>query len=349
MEANQEVIIKVLSNKALETDEGIAHFQKEIDTMLQMRSDDIVRLLDVFWDRDYYYMVFPWFKSRDLGIWIRKNGPLKEDMAAYIFEKLVAAVGKLHREGIVHRLLQPAHVLIKEGCTPVLTGFAMCEKENIDALEQEKWQTSTGLAPECLVNGTYDGVFADIWSLGVILYTMVVGQDPFVNERHRTTIEQILHAAYTIPGNISPECAQLIERMLQIRPQNRITLGKIVSSKWIKRADRFISENIPNLKPEEDVCHLISIGQNSLCTDEDTMRSPDGIILHFTSESMKLIIANGGRRRSSGAFADSGPRHLPMVQMPRFAATIRRPSYFRPVVASSTMKPCDRILPILKA
>jgi len=89
--------------------------------------------------------------------------------------------------------------------------------------------TSLYLAPEVVLQSTYEGVGADIWSLGVCLYVMVTGEFPF------DSIANSLAEKYTIPTYLSPLCADLLSNILKVDTSKRFTMQQIRNHAWAKK------------------------------------------------------------------------------------------------------------------
>ena len=87
-------------------------------------------------------------------------------------------------------------------------------------------------APE-LINGKYyNGCSIDIWSCGVILYTLLTGTLPFNEKQTNKLYQKIRECKYVLPENITDSAKDLIFRMLQKNPLDRITIPEIKQHKW---------------------------------------------------------------------------------------------------------------------
>ena len=136
----------------------------------------------------------------------------------------------------MHRDLKPENILfIDSGMGKIkITDFGFGTHHN----EGEKLLTACGSlaysAPELLMEDEYDGRAVDIWSLGVILYMLVVGKFPFSEHNPSETITSILEGDYQIPENISSSCAALIRSMLKRDLDERSSLSAVMESEWLR-------------------------------------------------------------------------------------------------------------------
>lgn len=90
-------------------------------------------------------------------------------------------------------------------------------------------------APEMVAGKRYEGLPADIWSCGVILFAMVCGYLPFEDPKTNVLYKKILNADYTIPETISEECADLIRKILNTDPKARFTIADIKAHSWYQQ------------------------------------------------------------------------------------------------------------------
>jgi len=164
---------------------------------------------------------------------ITAKGRLDEPDAIGFLRQILSGVGYCHSLDICHRDLKPENILLTEDGQIKIADFGMA------ALHQtpgHKLETSCGsphyAAPEVVRGGAYKGDKTDIWSIGIILYAALAGRLPFDTEATgddlvRSLVPKIKRGVFTMPEDFSPEAADLIRRMLQVNPKDRITMGKI--------------------------------------------------------------------------------------------------------------------------
>lgn len=106
-----------------------------------------------------------------------------------------------------------------------------------DEIISEQCGTPAYLAPEIISDKGYRGFTVDIWSLGVLLYTMLQGTVPFKGKSLEDLHELIIQGNFQYPVNISTEGRDLIQRMLVVKPENRIPIPLILRHPWLRSLD----------------------------------------------------------------------------------------------------------------
>ncbi|KAK2952819.1 putative Cell cycle serine/threonine-protein kinase CDC5/MSD2 [Blattamonas nauphoetae] len=174
---------------------------------------------------------------------VRKHKRLTEAQARFYMLQLVPAIIYLHDNNVIHRDLKLGNIFLGTKDEIKVGDFGLAAKLTH---KRERRKTICGtpnyLAPEILTGGENGHSFeVDVWALGVILYTMVVGRPPFETANVKETYQRIKRCDYRIPKdyNISKECQELIQGILQVDVRNRMTLDEIQSSAWMRSADAY--------------------------------------------------------------------------------------------------------------
>jgi 5'-AMP-activated protein kinase catalytic alpha subunit len=157
-------------------------------------------------------------RGGELFDFIVSHKRVREKEAAKFLQQILSGVEYLHKIHICHRDLKPENLLMDDYNNIKIVDFGLSNTYKLD----EKLKTACGspcyAAPEMVAGKKYDGLPADIWSCGVILYAMVCGYLPFEDPKTNLLYKKILNAEYTIPDFVSPDCADLIKKILNTDP-----------------------------------------------------------------------------------------------------------------------------------
>ena len=99
---------------------------------------------------------------------------------------------------------------------------------------RERCGTPAYIAPEILKKLDYDGTLVDVWSAGVVLYTMIYGNFPFHGDSVEELEQLILIGKYNLSSEVSKEARDLLSRLLESNPSKRITISEIYSHPWMQ-------------------------------------------------------------------------------------------------------------------
>ena len=175
------------------------------------------------------YLVLEHVEGGELYDYISTNGALEEIEAVLYFRQIVSALACCHRFNICHRDLKPENILLDGNRNIKLADFGMA------ALQPDgHWlTTSCGsphyASPEIIYGLQYKGDKADIWSCGVILFAMLAGYLPFDGGDLKSTLNLVKIGEYVMPTGLSDEAQDLINRLLQLDPEKRITIPEILA------------------------------------------------------------------------------------------------------------------------
>ncbi|XP_056644216.1 tribbles homolog 2 [Diorhabda sublineata] len=203
----------------------------------------------------YLYLVFPKAHG-DLHSYVRTRKRLRESEARRLFKQIAETVQVCHENGIVLRDLKlRKFVFADQQRTELklesLEDAVVLEEPDSDWLH-DKRGCPAYVSPEILKAGAhYSGKAADMWSLGVILYTMLVGRYPFNDSEHASLFAKISRGHFVIPECLSARARCLIRSLLRREPSERITSEDILYHPWLAKEDKdWSSRACDQLVPE---------------------------------------------------------------------------------------------------
>ncbi|GAA3336581.1 hypothetical protein GCM10020358_09580 [Amorphoplanes nipponensis] len=219
--ADDELLRRRVAVKELGTPAGLnasRMLDAQLATMREARAaarlahPGVVGIYDVVWRPDRSWLVMEYVESRSLDAVLRADGPLPHREAARIGLDVLAALRAAHESGVLHRDVEPHHVLLAADGRVVLTGFG---------LAGEAERPAAFAAPE-RVRGDDAGAAADLWSLGATLYAAVEGRPPFARPTPAASVTALLTeppGPARFPGPLTP----IIDELLSKDPAGRPT------------------------------------------------------------------------------------------------------------------------------
>eukprot|EP01116_Phalansterium_solitarium_P023407 TRINITY_DN8183_c0_g1_i2.p1 TRINITY_DN8183_c0_g1~~TRINITY_DN8183_c0_g1_i2.p1 ORF type:complete len:789 (+),score=158.08 TRINITY_DN8183_c0_g1_i2:154-2520(+) len=216
---------------------------QEIEILSSCRHPNIVNLVEYF-DEDKIYLVTELKTGGELFDRILEKGSYKEPEARNVLKQIGVAVQYLHTHGIVHRDLKPENMLFDSMApdSPLcIADFGFARFIATNELLLTPCGTPGYVAPEIANAGHYDkGV--DMWSLGVIMYTLLCGFPPFFSEDDDELLEMVSTGEYSFPepfwDGISSEARELIGHLLQTDPTRRYTAEQFLQHPWFQMGTR---------------------------------------------------------------------------------------------------------------
>lgn len=224
--------------KTLKDPQNKKGIQREISILKLLEHPNIVKLYDVIEDpkTGTYYLVLELAAGGELFDYIVARGKLKEREARKFFRQIISGVEYCHSNLVIHRDLKPENLLLDTDNNIKINDFGF---SNI-MTPGERFSTFCGsvsyVAPEIIKNIKYIGPEIDIWSLGVILYTLVCGRLPWPETVDGSpAITNIIEGDYdkTPLMTLSASCQNLIAQVLIPDPLKRATLQDIRHHQWV--------------------------------------------------------------------------------------------------------------------
>jgi len=229
---HKEVAIKIIDKKALNAN-SLQKLFREVKIMKTLNHPNIVRLYEVIENTKQLLLIMEYANGGEVFDYLVAHGRMKEKEARAKFRQIVSAVQYLHNKKIVHRDLKAENLLLDADMNIKIADFGFSN----EFTPGNKLDTFCGsppyAAPELFQGKKYDGAEVDVWSLGVILYTLVSGSLPFDGQNLKELRERVVRGKYRIPFYMSTDCEQLLKRFLVLNPQKRSTLTNIMNDKWM--------------------------------------------------------------------------------------------------------------------
>lgn len=235
----------------------VEHVKAERNLLAEVESNCIVKLYCSFQDEEYLYLVMEYLPGGDMMTLLMRKDTLNEDEARFYVAETVLAIESIHKHNYIHRDIKPDNLLLDKYGHVRLSDFGLCKPldcsnlqedfTTLDSLEASKsderssasrrtqqeqlqhWQknrrmlaystvgTPDYIAPEVLLKKGY-GMECDWWSLGAIMYEMLVGYPPFYSDDPMSTCRKIVnwrtHLKFPEEAKLSKEAKDLISKLL---------------------------------------------------------------------------------------------------------------------------------------
>uniref|UniRef100_A0A8C7UFA6 non-specific serine/threonine protein kinase n=1 Tax=Oncorhynchus mykiss TaxID=8022 RepID=A0A8C7UFA6_ONCMY len=271
----------------------------------------VIKLFEVIETEKTLYLIMEYASGGEVFDYLVAHGRMKEKEARAKFRQIVSAVQYCHQKCIVHRDLKAENLLLDADMNIKIADFGFSNEFTMG----NKLDTFCGsppyAAPELFQGKKYDGPEVDVWSLGVILYTLVSGSLPFDGQNLKELRERVLRGKYRIPFYMSTDCENLLKKFLILNPTKRGSLEQIMKDRWMnvgheeEELKPFI-EPQPDYKDPKRTDIMLQMGysaeeiQDSLVNQKYNEVMATYLLLDYRNTEMDECISSSASKRSQG-------------------------------------------------
>ena len=252
----QIVAVKILEKEKIEDDIDVERIIREIEILNNINHPNIAQMYEIYSTVHNIYLMMEYVEGGDLFDYIYTNKFLPEPKACYLFRQLIGVIEYLNEMGITHRDIKPENILLdkdKENIKVIDFGLSnYCTDKN---LLHSSCGSPCYASPEMLSGKPYIGISTDLWSSGIVLYSMLVGSLPFDEQELHKLYEQIKVGKFYLPSTLSLEAMDLLKKLLMVDPNKRIGLNEIKNHPWFKMEKNPIYKGINIYKDGEFPCN----------------------------------------------------------------------------------------------
>uniref|UniRef100_A0A3Q2VFH2 polo kinase n=1 Tax=Haplochromis burtoni TaxID=8153 RepID=A0A3Q2VFH2_HAPBU len=216
---------------------------REIELHRLLHHKHIVHFYHHFEDKENIYILLEYCSRKSLAHILKVRKVLTEPEVRYYLRQIVSGLKYLHEQEILHRDLKLGNFFVNETMELKVGDFGLAAKlEPAGNRRKTICGTPNYLSPEVL-NKQGHGCESDIWALGCVMYTMLLGRPPFETTNLKETYRCIREARYSLPSSLSPQAKQLIASLLAKMPEDRPNLDHILRHDFFTQG--FSPERLP--------------------------------------------------------------------------------------------------------
>ena len=243
---HRTVAIKALKPELAGQEQLVTRFEREAQSLAALQHENIINVYDFHREQGALFIVMEYVEGTDIYDLLEHCGRLPFDVAAVIAVQVARALDYVHYRGVVHRDIKPANIMISRQGGVKLMDFGIARDSSY---EQALTQTGTGIgtpsymSPEQILGDRLDAR-SDIFSLGIVLYQMVTGRKPFVEDEERSVMNKIHQEPHAPARKLNPELPRELERIidkcLQKHPKDRYRSGQAL----VMALERFLAKQV---------------------------------------------------------------------------------------------------------
>ena len=250
----QTVAVKILDKEKIEDEIDIERIIREIEILKNIHHPNIAQMYETYSTIHNFYLMLEYVSGGDLFDYITSNNFLSEKKSCYFFRQIISVLEYLIELGISHRDIKPENILLNEEYTQIkFIDFGLSNYCSQNELLHSSCGSPCYASPEMLSGRAYKGTTTDLWSAGIVLYSMLVGALPFDDQELHKLYDQIKVGKFYIPSTLSLEAIDLLKKILEVDPKKRISLEGVKNHPWFKLEENPLYKGI-NISIEHFPC-----------------------------------------------------------------------------------------------
>ncbi|KAF3791130.1 CBL-interacting serine/threonine-protein kinase 21 [Nymphaea thermarum] len=234
MQTGQQVAVKIIHKQMIMENKLMHQVTREIETMKLLHHPNIVRIHEVLATKTKIYLIMDYIAGGRLSDKIAYLKRLTEGEARKYFQQLIDAVDYCHLRGVCHRDLKPENLLLDWKGDLKVSDFGLSVLKKPNTLLSTSCGSPGYIAPEVIAGKRYDGIAADVWSCGVVLYELLAGYLPFDDSNILNVYRKISKAEYACPRWFTAGPRRVIFKILDPNASRRMTVAEVMQDEWFK-------------------------------------------------------------------------------------------------------------------
>lgn len=233
--------VKIIDKRSARKDYVMKFLPRELEIAVLVKHPNVIYTHDVLYEGESVFILMDYAERGDLLQMIQACGEISEEKAKQMFKEMSEAIKYLHDLGITHRDLKCENILIMRDKRIVVSDFGFSrlfpDLQRSDVMSNTYCGSRAYASPEVLSGSPYDPRKNDVWSLGVILFTMICGKMPFDDRNLKSMLKKQLSEGVSMPeklrGRVSSNCVALIRKILDPNAKSRPGVIEILQSDWL--------------------------------------------------------------------------------------------------------------------
>ncbi|CAK4081048.1 unnamed protein product [Aphanomyces euteiches] len=214
---------------------------QEIQIQRRLSHPNVLKILDVFEDARNAFIVLEPCLGGSLQTITKKDDSrivLDETRARHIIKQLASGVAYIHAHEIIHRDLKLSNILLTDTNIVKIADFGLATDLTTNETPHTICGTPNFIAPEVILGKPYSQA-ADLWSLGCITYSLLVGKPPFQGQNITETLKKVgSNEPIYVPTSLSSQAVDFLKSLLTVEPSHRLSCGELALHPWLQPLPR---------------------------------------------------------------------------------------------------------------